>query len=36
MKVLYLEDAVANLKDTDISPGKVTILFQTTSFQVNF
>ena len=36
MKVLYMEDAVANLKDTDISPGKVIILFQTTSFQVNF
>jgi len=23
MKVLYMEDAVANLKDTDISPGKL-------------
>ena len=36
MKVLYLEDAVANLKDTDISPGKLIILSQTTSFKVNF
>ena len=33
MKVLYMEDAVANLKDTDISPGKLIIAFQTTSFQ---
>ena len=36
MKVLYMEDAVANLKDTDVSPGKLIIIFQTTSFQVNF
>ena len=36
MKVLYMEDAVANLKDTDISPGKLIILFETKSFQVNF
>jgi len=35
MRVLYMEDAVANLKDTDISPGKLITLFQTTNFQVN-
>ena len=32
MKVLYMEDAVANLKDTDISPGKLIIIFRTTNF----
>ena len=32
MKVLYMEDTVANLKDTDISPGKFMILFHQNTF----
>ena len=30
--MLYMEDALANLKDTDISPGKLKILKMWSSF----